>query len=86
MPTLNDLVHEHSALDEVDVEWLHQLVGDWQLLSDLSFADLVLWVPARAGGWYAAAHIRPTTGPMVFFDDVVGQRLARGRRPVLDQA
>ena len=27
-----------------DDEWLHALIGDWQLLADLSFADLTLWV------------------------------------------
>ncbi len=86
MPTLSDVLSDQTDLDPVEIEWLHLLVGDWQLLSDLSFADLVLWVPARAGGWYAAAHVRPTTGPMVFFDDVVGRRLEPGRRPALDQA
>jgi two-component system, sensor histidine kinase PdtaS len=86
VPTLNDVLREQTDLDAADIEWLHLLLGDWQLVSDLSFADLVLWVPATAGGWYAAAHIRPTTGPMVFFDDVVGRRLDRGRRPLLDQA
>ena len=86
MPTLNDMLRDQTDLDAADVEWLHLLLGDWQLLSDLSFADLVLWVPATAGGWYAAAHVRPTTGPMVFFDDLVGRRLDRGRRPLLDQA
>ena len=30
------------------MEWLHSLVSDWQLLADLSFADLILWVPAAA--------------------------------------
>jgi two-component sensor histidine kinase len=84
--TLNDVLHEQTDLDAADVEWLHLLLGDWQLLSDLSFGDLILWVPATAGGWYAAAHVRPTTGPMVFFDDVVGRRLDRGRRPLLDNA
>jgi len=86
VPTLNDVLRLQTDLDAGDVEWLHLLLGDWQLLSDLSFADLVLWVPATAGGWYAAAHIRPTTGPMVFFDDVVGRRIEPGRRPLLDQA
>jgi two-component sensor histidine kinase len=86
VPTLNDVFRQQTDLDAADVEWLHLLLGDWQLLSDLSFADLVLWVPAVAGGWYAAAHIRPTTGPMVFFDDVVGRHVDRGRRPLLDQA
>jgi two-component sensor histidine kinase len=84
--TLNDVLREQTDLDAADVEWIHLLLGDWQLLSDLSIADLVLWVPATQGGWYAAAHIRPTTGPMVFFDDLVGRRLDRGRRPLLDQA
>jgi len=86
VPTLNDVLREQTDLDAADAEWLHLLLGDWQLLADLSFADLVLWVPASAGRWYAAAHVRPTTGPMVFFDDVVGRRLDRGRRPLLDQA
>ena len=86
VPTLNDVLRLQTDLDAGDVEWLHLLLGDWQLLSDLSFADLVLWVPATAGGWYAAAHIRPTTGPMVFLDDVVGRRIEPGRRPLLDQA
>jgi two-component system, sensor histidine kinase PdtaS len=84
--TLNDVLREQTDLDAAEVEWLHLLLGDWQLLADLSFADLVLWVPATAGGWYAAGHVRPTTGPTVFFDDIVGQRLDRGRRPLLEQA
>jgi len=84
--TLSDDLRNQTDLGAAEIEWLHLLVGDWQLLSDLSFADLVLWVPAKGGGWYAAAHIRPTTGPMVFFEDVVGRRLDPGRRPALDQA
>ncbi|KAB2379765.1 sensor histidine kinase [Actinomadura montaniterrae] len=49
MPTLTDLVRDHTDLTETDVEWLHALVSDWQLLADLSFADLLLWVPLRSG-------------------------------------
>lgn len=48
MPTLTDLVRDHTDLTEADLEWLHALVSDWQLLSDLSFADLLLWVPLRS--------------------------------------
>ncbi len=72
VPTLRDVLVQRTTLDHDQVEWLHLLVGDWQLLSDLSFADLVLWVPDREGGWTAAAHVRPTTGPMVFVRDMVG--------------
>ncbi len=85
MPSLTDLVHERTALDDADVEWLRLLVGDWQLLSDLSFADLVLWVPVP-DGWFAVAHVRPTTGATAFVDDIVGLEVARGRRPQIDQA
>ncbi|TDD64433.1 ATPase [Actinomadura darangshiensis] len=45
MPTLTDLVRDHTDLTDTDLEWLHALVSDWQLLADLSFADLLLWVP-----------------------------------------
>ncbi|MGZ4685229.1 histidine kinase N-terminal domain-containing protein, partial [Oryzihumus sp.] len=86
MPTLTDVLREQTDLTPADVEWLHLLVGDWQLLSDLSFADLVLWARSRDRGWVAVAHVRPTTGPMVFFDDYVGRRVGSGRRPLLDQA
>ena len=73
MSTLTDLVRRHCALAPGDEEWLHLLVGDWQLLSDLSFADLVLWVPLADGsGFVAVAHCRPSTGPTVHYDDVVG--------------
>ncbi len=85
MPTLSDLVHRHTDLLEADIEWLHRLVADWQLLSDLSFADLVLWVRVP-DGWLSVAHVRPTTGATAFFHDAVGDRVAFGRRPQLDRS
>ena len=48
MSTLRDLAEEHTGLGAADIDHLHRLAGDWQLLSDLSFADLLLWVPVRA--------------------------------------
>ena len=73
VPTLNDLARSHTSLGEADVEYLHSLVSDWQLLADLSFADLILWAPAKDGtGWLAIAQMRPTTGPTSLPDDVVG--------------
>ncbi|SNS84731.1 hypothetical protein SAMN05443665_1010148 [Actinomadura meyerae] len=48
VPTLTDLVRDHTDLTDTDLEWLHALVSDWQLLADLSFADLLLWVPLRS--------------------------------------
>ena len=63
MSTLADLLHDRTALTLADVDWLHRLVAEWQLVSDLSFADLVLWVRTREGDWLAAAHMRPDDRP-----------------------
>jgi two-component system, sensor histidine kinase PdtaS len=87
MPTMKDLVARHTELDQADLEWLHLLTGDWQMLSDLSFADLVLWVPRKGrSGWVAAAHCRPSTGVTVYYDDIVGTLVDSGRRPLIDRA
>lgn len=72
MRTLADFLRTTPDLEPADTEWLHLLVEDWHLLADLAFSDLVLWV-AHEGGWVAAAHTRPMTGPMVFVEEVVGQ-------------
>lgn len=78
VPTLNDVVRSRTDLTETDLEGLHALLGEWQILADLSFADLVLWVPGRGGsGFIAVAQVRPTTGPTVLPDDVVGQEADR---------
>ncbi|MGZ4591705.1 MAG: histidine kinase N-terminal domain-containing protein [Actinomycetes bacterium] len=88
MPSLTDLARGRAELPDEDVEWLHLLLGDWQLLADLSFADLVLWLPLEQGraGFVAAAQMRPTTGPTVHHDDIVGTEVPRGRHPQLDMA
>ena len=71
---------------------IRELVADWQLLADLSFADLILWVPIRKDismwptGHIAVAHIRPTTTSTVLINDVVGDELLWGARPAIDEA
>ena len=62
-----------TDLGDADVEWIHLLVSEWQLLSDLSFADLVLWVPTRADPLVSLAQMRPNTGPTSYQDDMVGR-------------
>ncbi len=84
---MKDLVTRHSEMEQADLEWLHLLVGDWQMISDLSFADLVLWIPRRnREGWVAVAHCRPSTGTTVYYDDIVGSMVEQGRRPQLERA
>jgi two-component sensor histidine kinase len=73
MSTLSDLVLAQGRSSEADVEWLHLLVGDWQLLADLAFADIVLWVPTADEGFVAVAHARPSSSATLFYRDFVGQ-------------
>jgi len=87
VPTLTELVRAHTDLGPEDVEWLQLLLADWQIIADLSFADLVLWLPDReGGGFWAGAQMRPTTGPTAYVDDLVGAFVPRGRRHLLDSA
>ena len=73
MSTLRDLVEEHTDLGPADIEHLHLLAADWQLISDLSFADLVLWVPLTGRDRFVCvAQVRPTTAPTAYQDDRVG--------------
>lgn len=86
MSTLADSLRASTTLEDHEIEWVHLVVGDWQLIADLSFADLVLWVPSGVDGWRAVAHVRPNTGPMVFYDDVVGRISGSRRDPILSEA
>jgi two-component sensor histidine kinase len=87
MSALTDTLAARTALDDAAVQHLARLVGEWQLLADLAFADLLLWVPvalpaAEAGsvaGFLCAAQCRPTTGPTAYQHDQVGV-LLRGER------
>jgi two-component sensor histidine kinase/PAS domain-containing protein len=85
--TLSELLRARTDVAAPDVEWLQLLVGDWQLVADLSFADLVLWVHSVEADWEAVAHVRPTTGQLVFVEDQVGRTAEPGRtHDLLDEA
>ncbi|WP_029068372.1 sensor histidine kinase [Jonesia quinghaiensis] len=86
MSTLSDLVERYGYLEPHQVEWLHLLVGDWQLISDLAFADLVLWLPTDDGNFVALAQCRPSTGATVHYDDIVGTMAPDSVRPQLERA
>ncbi len=87
MPTLLDVLRTRTRLEDSDLDLLQALVEDWQILADLSFADLVLWLPDAAGaGYVAGAQVRPTTGPTAYVDDLVGTVLPFGRRMLVDSA
>ena len=82
MPTLDDIIRSQTTLGPDDVAWIQALVADWQILADLSFGDLVLWVPdAESKGLWAVAQIRPTTVATTLLEDVTGTFVPGERSP-----
>src|SRR5215468_5085722 len=79
MSALSDLLAASTSLDDGQVSHLQRLVGEWQLLADLSFSDLLLWVPVADGTFLCAAQCRPTTGPTAYVHDQVGSGIRAGR-------
>ena len=92
MAHLETFLRDRSPLDKNQLRRIRELTSDWQLLADLSFADLILWVPLRKNfkswptGYVAIAHIRPTTAATVFPQEVIGEEISWGSRPRIDQA
>ncbi|MGA7052764.1 MAG: histidine kinase N-terminal domain-containing protein [Mycobacterium sp.] len=79
MSTLGDLLAEHTVLPGNAVDHLHAVVGEWQLLADLSFADYLMWVRRDDGVLVCVAQCRPTTAPTVLQTDSVGTVLPADR-------
>ena len=75
MSTLSDLANAQGRLADNDVEWLHRLAGDGQLLADLASADIVVWIETDDGSFVAVAHARPSGAATLFYRDIVGERV-----------
>ena len=86
MSTLSDVLAEHSVLSGAAVAHLQTVVSEWQLLADLSFSDLLLWVPTGPDLLICAAQARPTTGVTAFADDRVSARVSFSDFPLLRHA
>jgi two-component sensor histidine kinase len=87
MQTMEQVIRRHCSLEDEDLEWLTQLVDEWSLLADLAFADLILWVPdVDDNVFWAAAQVRPTTGPTSLEDDVVGEEIAYDAEHLVTEA
>jgi two-component sensor histidine kinase len=75
MSTLSTIMTAQGIGTADDIDWLHLLTGDAQLLADLSFADVVLWVPTTDSSFVAVAHSRPSSSATLFYRDFVGQKI-----------
>ena len=86
MSTLGDLLAEHTVLPGNAVDHLHAVVGEWQLLADLSFADYLMWVRRDDRVLVCVAQVRPNTAPTVLLADAVGTRNEADEMPLVTDA
>jgi len=83
MATLAELTRQHTSLSRDETAHLQHLISEWGMLADLSFADLLLYVPAGEGRWIVTAHVRPATGQTVYHSDWVGAWASESELPLL---
>jgi two-component system, sensor histidine kinase PdtaS len=84
--TLSELITKHGEPSKANIEWLTLLLSEWQLVADLLFADLVLWIPTKQGGFIAAGHARPSSAATVFFRDITGEAIKKEWLELANQA
>jgi two-component sensor histidine kinase len=72
MATLAELTRQKTDLSREEIDHLQRLIGDWGILADVCFNDLLLYVRDTDGGWLVAAQVRPATGQTLYNADWVG--------------
>ncbi len=88
MATLAELLRGRTLAPAPVVEHLQRLVSSWGILSDLSFSDLLLFVPisAQQGGFVVVGQVRPTTSQTLHLEDLLGREVGDNERPLLARA
>jgi two-component system, sensor histidine kinase PdtaS len=87
MSSLQELVEERAGLYGAPVDTLQAIVSDWQILADLSFADLVMFCrDPESGRLTVVAQMRPYTAQTIYEEDLVGQTFAPEERPGVTRA
>ena len=88
MATLAELLRDRAVVPEPVVEHLQRLVATWGILSDLSFSDLLLFVPTATDGgrFVVVGQVRPTTSQTLHAEDLLGGDFGQEERPLLARA
>ena len=85
--TLADRILRISDLDADQAEYLRSLCSSWQVLADLSFSDLLLYVRGMGSEEFEiAAQIRPFTSQTLYPQDMVGRRVTQPEQPIVERA
>ncbi|NBR67358.1 MAG: ATPase, partial [Actinobacteria bacterium] len=83
MATVGELARQHTELTKEQTGHIVNLVGEWGMLADLCFADLMLHVPTTEGDWITIGQVRAATGQTLHISDFVGTRYAESDRPLI---
>jgi two-component sensor histidine kinase len=87
MSTLVERIREVSDLSEREAEHLRSLCSSWQVLADLSFSDLLLYVPSPAHDVYEiCAQLRPFTSQTLYPQDMVRMSVTQPEQPIVERA
>ena len=87
MATLAELIQDHCGAQPGVVTHLQRLVAGWGMLSDLCFADLLLFVPVRdSEDFVVVGQVRPTTSQTLHPDDLVGHVIGNDEQTIVSRA
>ena len=89
MASLEELAKENRNLEGDLISYLQDLTRSWGLLADLSFSDLLLYLPTKESpvdSFVLLAHVRPTTSTTLYRADLVGQKFEAQSRPFVSEA
>jgi two-component sensor histidine kinase len=87
MATLADRIRRISDLTSEQAEHLRTLCSSWQVLADLSFSDLLLYVRVKdEDAFEIAAQLRPFTSQTLYPQDMVGTRVTQPEQPIVERA
>ncbi len=89
MASLEELAKENRNLEDDLIFYLQDLTRSWGLLADLSFSDLLLYLPTKESpvdSFVLLAHVRPTTSTTLYRADLVGQKFEAQSRPLVSEA
>src|SRR5687768_12021224 len=89
MNSFDALARNHTDLNDEDLMHIQRLMTSWGMLSDLCFADLLLFAPVAGSDgsrFVVLGQARPTTSQTFHLDVLVGRIVDEFERPMIARA
>ncbi len=85
MASLAEIARAETHLDSAQIGHLQRLVATWNLLADLCFSDLLLFVPMdeKNDRFFILSHVRPSTTQTLYRSDLLGEATNEEERPLV---